>query len=891
MSTLPVATVLAVSLAYLGLLFVIALLVERRIERGRQLVRSPTIYALSLAVYCTSWTFFGSVGVAATQGIGFLPIYLGPTLMALLWPTLMVKCLRIAKRDRITTIADFIASRYGKRRGLAALVALICVIGVLPYLALQLKAVAAGFTLLTSGSASMRGGLFGDTALVITLVMAAFTIMFGTRHLDASERHEGLVAAIAFESVVKLCAFLAVGLFACFVLFDGPAVLFAEAAAHPRLSALWRFETSAGGWFDWSVLILLSMAAVTLLPRQFQVAVVENVDEAHVRRATWQFPLYLLTINLFVLPLACAGVLLIGPALAADDYVLGLPMQSGHPYLALLVFIGGTSAATGMIIVETTALATMISNDLVLPGLLHRAYAADLGRLLLLIRRGAILIVALLGYLYFRYAGEARSLVSIGLISFAAVAQLAPAFFGGLYWRLGTRSGAYAGLLAGFVVWGYTLLLPSASHSGWLPAQWLIEGPLGIVWLRPQALFGMDGVTAITHGVFWSLLANAAAYVGVSLATRADAQESAQAALFVGALQRDAERPIPLWRGGVALPELRALLVRILGEARAQAALEAYRNRHGGRVDDNDPGLLQHVESVLAGAIGSASARTLVASIAREAPLGLEEVMHILDEASQVLHYSRALSARTRELRDANRRLQELDQLKDEFMSTVTHELRTPLTSIRAFSEILADNPALDPDERARYLGIIIRETERLTRLINQVLDFARLEQGEAQWRIEPVALGAAIGDAAASVRQLFDDAGVALEVGPVPDDWWVRADADRLQQVLLNLLGNALKFAPPRRGRVEVSATRDGASVCVAVDDNGPGVAAQDVETVFEKFRQSGSNLTAKPQGTGLGLPISRHIVERFGGRIWVQPRSGGGASFRFTLPLEESA
>jgi Na+/proline symporter/nitrogen-specific signal transduction histidine kinase len=892
MTTLTATTVLIAALLYLGLLFAIALGVDRRAAAGRSLITSPTVYALSLAVYCTSWTFFGSVGTAASRGIAFLPIYLGPTLMALLWPTLLVKCLRIAKRDRITTIADFIDSRYGKRGGLAALVALICIVGMLPYLALQLKAVGDSFTLLTTGEASARGGLFGDTALVVALAMAAFAMIFGTRQLDATERHEGMVAAIAFESVVKLCAFLAVGGFACFALFDGPSDLFTRAAADPRLMNLWSFEASAGGWFDWSMLIILSMAAVTLLPRQFQVAVVENVDESHVGRASWLFPLYLLLINLFVLPLACAGVLLLDPSISADNYVLALPMSAGQPLLALGVFIGGTSAATGMIIVETTALATMISNDLVLPGLLRRGGGADLGRLLLLIRRAAIVLVVLLGYLYFRFVGETRSLVSIGLVSFAAFAQLGPVFVGGLYWRYGTRVGAYAGLLCGFAVWAYTLLVPSIADNGWLPQHWLDEGPFGWSLLRPQALFGLTGVDGITHGLFWSLLFNLAAYLLVSLATRADAQESAQAALFVDAMARDRGEPPALWRGGVALPELEALLVRILGRERALAVLEDYRRRSGGRVDDSDPGLLQHVEAALAGAIGSASARTLVASIARESPLGLEEVMHILDETSQVIHYSRALAQRTEQLREANERLLELDRLKDDFISTVTHELRTPLTSIRAFSEILADNPALDPAERARYLDIIIRETERLTRLINQVLDFAKLEHGDAQWQIEPLDLSAAIDEALAATRQLFVDAGVSLEVDRA-DGLRIVADRDRLHQVLINLLGNAVKFAPRGSGRVRVRAerVRGSAQAQVSVIDNGPGVIEADRKVVFEKFRQSGSPLTGKPPGTGLGLPISRHIVEHLGGRIWVDGEPGGGAAFHFTLPLEDVA
>jgi Na+/proline symporter/nitrogen-specific signal transduction histidine kinase len=893
MSTLSATAVLAVSLLYLGLLFVIALVVDRR--AGRDLAASPTVYALSLAVYCTSWTFFGSVGLAATQGVAFLPTYLGPTLMALLWPALLVKCLRIAKRDRITTIADFIASRYGKRRGLAALVALICVVGVLPYIALQLKAVAASFTLLTSGTAAFEGGLFGDTALVIALVMAVFTMIFGARHLDASERHAGLVAAIAFESVVKLVAFLAVGLFVVFVLFDGVGDLFTRAAADARLTSLWSFERSAGGWFDWSLMILLSMAAIMLLPRQFQVAVVENVDEAHVARASWLFPLYLLAINMFVLPLACAGVLLLGDAVAADNYVLALPMQAGHDWLALLVFIGGTSAATGMIIVETTALATMISNDLVLPGLLHRVRGAeravDLGRWLLLIRRAAILLVVLLGYLYFRIAGEAPTLVSIGLISFAAVAQLAPAFIGALYWRGGSRAGAYSGLSVGALVWAWTLLVPSAAHSGWLPGGWLDAGPFGLALLRPQALFGLDDLSPIAHGVFWSLSLNALAYVLVSLSTTQDAQESAQAARFVDVMRRGDAAQLPLWRGGVALPELQDLLARMLGRARAEGVLADYRNRQGGAFDANDPGLLQHVEAALAGSIGSASARILVESIARESPLGIEDVMHILDETSQVIHYSRELARRTEELREANRRLQEVDRIKDDFISTVTHELRTPLTSIRAFSEILSDNPDLDAAERQRYLGIVTRETERLTRLINQVLDLARLEQGEGEWQIGDVALRELIHDAANATAQLFVEAGIALDVEAVDAGIRVRADRDRLQQVLLNLLGNAAKFAPRGRGRVQLSAVVNGRVVCIRVRDNGPGIAEQEQAVIFEKFRQAGSHLTAKPSGTGLGLAISRRIVERLGGRIWVESTVGAGAVFQFSVPLADGS
>jgi signal transduction histidine kinase len=364
-----------------------------------------------------------------------------------------------------------------------------------------------------------------------------------------------------------------------------------------------------------------------------------------------------------------------------------------------------------------------------------------------------------------------------------------------------------------------------------------------------------------------------------------------QAARFVDVMRRGDAAQLPLWRGGVALPELQDLLARMLGQARAEGVLADYRNRQGGAFDTNDPGLLQHVEAALAGSIGSASARILVESIARESPLGIEDVMHILDETSQVIHYSRELARRTEELREANRRLQEVDRIKDDFISTVTHELRTPLTSIRAFSEILSDNPGLELAERQRYLGIVTRETERLTRLINQVLDFAKLEQGDVDWQVEPVVLKDVIHDAANATAQLYVEAGVALDVEAIDARLRVRADRDRLQQVLLNLLGNAVKFAPRGRGRVQLSAGVTGTEACIRVRDNGPGIDPREQAVIFEKFRQAGSHLTAKPSGTGLGLAISRRIVERLGGRIWVESTEGAGAVFQFTVPLAEGS
>ncbi|HJW12948.1 MAG TPA: histidine kinase, partial [Albitalea sp.] len=509
MTPLAGPLVVVAAFAYLLLLAGIATLADRRAAQGRSIIGNAWVYTLSLAVYCTAWTYFGSAGRAATSGVWFLPIYLGPTLAMVLAWMVVRKMIRIAKTYRITSIADFIASRYGKSPSLAALVTLITVVGIVPYIALQLKAVSSGYALLTTpaGAAALPAAhWWRDSTLYVALALAGFTIVFGARRLDNAERHEGMVAAIAFESVVKLAAFLIVGAYVAYGLFDGLADLMARVRAAPALAPLLRLEQ--GGRFayeQWFALIGLSMLSTIFLPRQFQMMVVENVDERHLKRAAWAFPLYLLLINLFVLPIAFGGLLVFGAGrMDPDGFVLSLPLAHGQPGLALVAYIGGMSAATGMVIVETIAVSTMVCNDLLMPWLLRtRRFGAraagDLTRTLLGIRRGAIVGVMLLGYLYFRLAGEAYALVSIGLISFAAVAQFAPAMLGGIYWKGGTKLGAQVGLAAGFALWVYTLLLPSFVKSGWLAASLLSEGPGGIALLKPEQLLGLSGLDSLTH--------------------------------------------------------------------------------------------------------------------------------------------------------------------------------------------------------------------------------------------------------------------------------------------------------------------------------------------------------------------------------------------------------
>jgi Na+/proline symporter/signal transduction histidine kinase len=902
--------VVLVSFTYLGLLFAIAYFGDRRADQGRSIIANPYIYALSLAVYATAWTFYGSVGRAASDGIGFLPIYLGPTLVIILWWMILRKIIRISKANRITSLADFIASRYGKSAALAGLVTVILVLGIVPYISLQLKAVSTSFTILLQypevAMPAQRAPetMLQDTAFYVALTLAAFTIAFGTRHLDASERHEGLVAAIAFESLVKLLAFLAVGLFVTFGMYHGFGDLFSrgfdEPAVAPLLSPL---EGPAGGYASWVWLTILSMLAVMFLPRQFQVAVIENVDEKHLRTAVWLFPLYMLAINIFVLPIAVGGLMRFpDAAVDGDTFVLTLPMAEKQQALALFAFIGGLSAATGMVIVETIALSTMVCNDLVMPALLRMkrfrlAEHVDLSHLLLSIRRYAIVIIILLGYGYFRLAGEAYALVSIGLISFAAVAQFAPAILGGIYWKGATRAGALSGLSAGFVVWAYTLLLPAFARSGWLPEPFLTEGPFGIALLKPLELFGLTGLDQITHAMIWSMLANVGIYVGASLRGHQSVTEQTQASLFVDIFKQTSELASP-WRGTASVGELQGLVARFLGPARAADAFRQYARDRGLKSAEDlnaDPGLVRFAEIQLAGAIGASSARVVVSSVVQEEPLGIAEVMNILDEASQVIAYSRELESKSRELeaattelRAANERLKELDRMKDDFISTVSHELRTPLTSIRAFSEILYANPGLDREQRSRFLSIIIKESERLTRLIAQVLDLAKIESGQVEWHNSELGMQEVIEDALTATSQLFKEKAVRVATRIEPGVPRINADRDRLMQVMINLLSNAVKFSDKEGGLVQVTLRTLGDTLRVDVHDNGIGISPENHELIFGKFRQVGDTMTDRPQGTGLGLPICRQIINHYGGALWVESRLGEGATFSFTLPLE---
>ncbi|MCC5864213.1 MAG: PAS-domain containing protein [Wenzhouxiangella sp.] len=644
------ALIISISLGYVALLFVIAWWGDRYARRRGKLFAQPLIYSLSLAVYCTSWTFYGAVGQAATSGWDFLPVYLGPILMFALLGGFIVRIVRISKEQNITSISDFLASRFGKTQRLAVLVTSVAVLGVLPYIALQLKGIAMGFNLLTSADMAVQdeaGPFAMDTALLVALLLAVFTILFGTRQLDATEHHPGLMLAVAFESLVKLLAFLVVGVFVTWFMFNGPGSVNPFQVDDALVATMFAPDNLR---LSFVTILVLSMLAAFCLPRQFHVTVVESTSEREVRMARALFPLYLVLIALFIVPVAVAGLLTFGDEVEADTFMLTLPMIAGQEWLTLLSMLGGFSAATGMVIVAAVALSIMVSNDIVMPALLRwrgerMGGGGDLGRLLLIVRRVVIIVLLLLAWGYYRLFGYAESLAGIGLLSFAAVAQFGPLMVAAVYWRGANRTGAIAGLSAGFALWFYCLLWPVILRGTGVLPGWLEQGPAGISWLHPEALFGMSFADNLTHGVFWALLGNVLALLLGSWLGREQSIDRIQANAFLGAASPPSADALP--RVGIArVGDFMALTRRFVGDERARQTFVEFAGQRGEQLREDRPAdaeLVRHTERVLSGVIGASSARQVLSSALAGSGMHFDAVVRLLDQTSQKLKFRQEL--------------------------------------------------------------------------------------------------------------------------------------------------------------------------------------------------------------------------------------------------------
>lgn len=642
----------AISITYISILFVIAWAGDKHPGLYRRRLARTHIYALSLAVYFTSWTFYGAVGRATQEGLGFLPIYLGPLLVFVFGAPLLRRIIYISKRNNSTSIADFIASRYGKSQLLAAMIATFALIGSVPYIALQLKAISMGFNVLSdrgSGYGELSSAAWNDSAWYITLALAVFTVLFGTRHLESTEHHRGMIQAVAFESLIKLVAFVAVGLFVGYGLFNGFGDLF-EQARNAELTGI--LTTEQLGTKAFITQTLVAMLAIICLPRQFHVMVVENTDHRDFEVARWAMPIYLVVASAFVIPIAAAGLLYPESMNGNPDIlILQLPIMAGKEWLAVLAFLGGGSAAAAMVIVCSVAIATMVSNEIIMPALLKffrpgMNRRSDLSYLLLSIRRVAIFVVLLTAYGFYRMAGEDYSLTAFGLLSFAAAAQFGPALVGGIVWRQGNFTGAAWGLALGFLMWCYTLLLPALASTGWVADNLINQGLWGLSWTRPTALFGSD-LDQTSHGIIWSLGINTVTYIVLSMLTRQRVREKIQIASFFHDPQPRPETPHhQSWQGEVLTSDLQALTDRFMGEERSETIFRNYERRNAIRLHPQRPAsthLMKYIERQLASVIGASTARVVLESTLTGRDMQIEDVVSIVDEASQAMTFSREL--------------------------------------------------------------------------------------------------------------------------------------------------------------------------------------------------------------------------------------------------------
>ncbi|GGX25294.1 sodium:solute symporter [Aquimarina muelleri] len=875
-------------------MFGIAFWAEKKANRSW--VNNPYVYTLSLAVYCSAWTYYGSVGIAATSGVSFLTTYLGPVIAFPIWIIVLKKIIKISKQHKVSSIADFISLRYGNDRFLGALVTIICVLGVLPYISLQLKAVSETFGIISEDTINSSSTIFKDSTFYIAVLLAIFAAFFGTRTTDATQRRQGIIFSVAVESVIKLVFFLGVGIYVSYFLFEGTLDIYNQISITEDFEFLTTFDSLESG-INWYFMMALSFLAIFLLPRQFHVSVIENTNQKHLKTAIWLFPLYLLLFNVFVVFIAWGGKLRLGDVANPDYYSLLLPLQNGDVFLAILVFLGGFSAVISMVVVSTLALSTMLSNNLIIPyGFLDKFSNSRPERnanYIKNIRRIAIFCLILGAYFFYINFNIELSLFSIGQLSFVVIAQLAPTFFIGLFWNRGSSIAAKMGIITGTLVTTYTLVLPFVLDAIFGNMDFIVFGPFELELLKPYALFGIDFLNPVTHAFFWSMFFNSIVYLFVSLSFKGNYRERNYGEMFVNSNYNSLQENAFIWKGEAYVSDIRRVLNRFLGEKRTERALDLFYLKYdlSRNEEKADARLINFSEKLLTGSIGSASSRILIASVVEEQPVTLVEVLEILEENKKTIstnkflkHKSNELTQLTEELKEVNEELKIQDKLKDEFLDTVAHELKTPITSIRAASEVLLDNEDMLENIKIQFLNNILYDSERLGKLINNILDLEKLASGREILDKKMNNLNVTIEKALSGVQLIAEKKNIKIVTHQ--ESLTARYDEDRIIQVLINVLSNAIKFVEEKHGEVKIISRKNKNYIQVIVEDNGKGILNEDMKYIFDKFYQSKNQNVKKPVGSGFGLAISKQIIEGHKGKIRVDENYKLGARFIIEIP-----
>lgn len=868
---------------YLGLLFFIAFWAEKR--KSNFWVNNPYIYSLSLAVYCSAWTYYGSIGVASNQGLEYLAVYLGPVIIIPSWIYINTKIIRISRVHKISSIADFISLRYGNSRFLGALVAIVCMLAVIPYIGLQIKAISDTFHLMTATANS--DNIFLDTATYVVVIIAIFSAYYGTKYVDASEKRLGIISAVAFESFLKLIFFIVLGIFVVYGVFNGFNDIYEQASKLPDFAQKNTINGLEGG-FNFFLMSMLSMTAIFMLPRQFHTTIVENRTEKHLKTAIWLFPLYLLLMNIFVFPIAWGGkILFLGENVNPEFYSILIPQKFGNILIAGMVFLGGLSACISMIIISSISLSIMLSNNIIIPygwlNSLKTETEYSNNRTIVNIRKFSIFSLIIVGFLFYKFLISSASLFSVGLIAFVMIAQLAPSFFGAIFWRRGSFSGAVSGLIVGMLICYFNLILPHYFETTY----------------QNSAVFNffkLNYLSPVANVFFWSLLINSGLFMIVSSLTAGNYRESNFAELYVDIndyIQNHENAYI--WKGTANISDIRKILTRFLGEKKTRQALKIFNLKYNisDENDSADSRFIKFSENLLSGRIGTASAKILIEGVTQEDKITLPEVLKILEESKenismnkQLTEHSQQLSKLSEELQNANETLVIKDKQKDDFLDSVAHELRTPLTAIRATSELLLDDEDMPAEIKKDFLGNIISESDRLAEIINDILYLDKLEAGTMPLNIDRKNIVETYHKSLKPLLQLFDQKHLHHSEVNLLNNETYEYDEMKMIQVFQNILGNALKFTN-EQGMIQTKLQEKEGRLKISVFNTGKMIPEEDLEFVFEKFYQSKNQNLLKPVGSGLGLAICKRIINAHGGTIEAKNKEIG-VTFEIFLPTK---